>query len=126
MSDDEDLDETLEETFPASDAPANTVETGIHVAAAPDASDVIDNRKEARFEITIDGTAAVLYYGRTRHSLVLVHTEVPPPIRGRHIADVLAEAGIDRAHAEGLAIVAVCPFVKAYLRKHRESEATGR
>jgi hypothetical protein len=27
--DDEQLDETLEETFPASDAPSNTVETGI-------------------------------------------------------------------------------------------------
>jgi hypothetical protein len=29
---DEKLDETLEETFPASDAPANTVETGIRVS----------------------------------------------------------------------------------------------
>src|SRR4029434_7255248 len=44
---DEDLDETLEETFPASDAPANTVETGILVAAAPDVSDVIDHRENA-------------------------------------------------------------------------------
>jgi hypothetical protein len=29
--DDSDLEEALEETFPASDAPANTVETGIQV-----------------------------------------------------------------------------------------------
>jgi hypothetical protein len=29
LSDDEHLDEALEETFPASDPPANTVETGI-------------------------------------------------------------------------------------------------
>ena len=28
---DRELDETLEETFPASDAPANTVETGIRI-----------------------------------------------------------------------------------------------
>jgi hypothetical protein len=28
---DRELDETLEETFPASDAPGNTVETGIRV-----------------------------------------------------------------------------------------------
>lgn len=117
-TDDEDLDETLEETFPASDAPANTVETGIHLAAAPDVS---DNREKTRFELTIDGQTAVLYYERTPHSLVLVHTEVPPPIRGRHIADVLAKAAIDRAHADRLQIVAVCPSVKAYLRKHPES-----
>ena len=29
------LDETLEETFPASDPPANTTETGIRVAITP-------------------------------------------------------------------------------------------
>ena len=119
-SGDDDLDETLEETFPASDAPANTVETGIHVAAAPDVSDVIDNRDKARFEVTVDGQTAVLEYKRTAHSLVLVHTEVPSPIRGRQIGDVLVKAAIDHAHAAGLRIVAVCPFVKTYLRKHPE------
>ena len=36
MADDsDDLDEALEETFPASDPPANTVETGIGVNGAP-------------------------------------------------------------------------------------------
>ena len=116
----EDLDETIEETFPASDAPANTVVTGIRLAATAVEPDVIDNRGAGRFETTVDGQTAVLYYNRTPHSLVLVHTEVPPALRGRHLADALAKAAIDRAHAEGLQIVAVCPFVKAYLHKHRE------
>jgi hypothetical protein len=42
------LDETLDETFPASDAPANTVETGIRIGNpfGPDASDVPDNSTE--------------------------------------------------------------------------------
>jgi hypothetical protein len=31
VPDEDKLDETLEETFPASDAPANTVETGVGV-----------------------------------------------------------------------------------------------
>ena len=31
-----DLDETIEETFPASDAPANTPETGIRIDPAAD------------------------------------------------------------------------------------------
>ena len=34
---DDDLDETIEETFPASDAPGNTPETGIKIDPAPDA-----------------------------------------------------------------------------------------
>ena len=34
----EDLDETIEETFPASDAPANTPETGIKIDPTADIS----------------------------------------------------------------------------------------
>ena len=33
--DERDLDEILDETFPASDPPANTVETGVRVGAMP-------------------------------------------------------------------------------------------
>jgi predicted GNAT family acetyltransferase len=122
-TDDRDLDEMIEETFPASDAPGNTVETGIRLEAPLTAS-VIDNPEANRFELTVDGQTALLRYQRTPRSLVLVHTEVPPPVRGRHLADILAKAAIDRAHAERLQIVAVCPFVRAYLRKHRERGAS--
>jgi hypothetical protein len=34
----DDLDETIEETFPASDAPANTPETGIRIDPTADVS----------------------------------------------------------------------------------------
>jgi hypothetical protein len=34
----DDLDETIEETFPASDAPANTPETGIKIDPTTDVS----------------------------------------------------------------------------------------
>jgi hypothetical protein len=111
------LDEALEETFPASDAPANTVETGTRVGRdAPPA--VIDNREASQFEIVVDGQTALLAYRREGRSLVVVHTEVPPALRGRHLADALAQAAIDSARAEGLQIVPVCPFVQSYLRKH--------
>jgi predicted GNAT family acetyltransferase len=81
---------------------------------------VVDNSQAQRFELIVDGETAVLEYQRTPTSLVLVHTEVPPALRGRHLADVLAKAAIDQAHAEKLQIVAVCPFVRAYVRKHRD------
>ena len=46
----EDLDETLDETFPASDAPANTVETGIRLHIdQPVGEDVRDNTGKRRF-----------------------------------------------------------------------------
>ena len=116
--DDRDIDEALEETFPASDPPANTVEGGARVDAFAVLPPVIDNKEAHRFELTIVGETAVLNYERTAKSLILVHTEVPAVFRGRHLADALAKAAIERAHAEGLEVVAVCPFVQAYLRKH--------
>src|SRR5262249_26971260 len=72
ISEDDKLDEALEETFPASDAPANTVETGIRTGA-PLTAAVIDNRAANRFELTIDGHTAFLAYERTHDALTLVH-----------------------------------------------------
>ena len=42
----DDLDETLEETFPASDAPANTPETGIMIDPTADVSPPEQEKKE--------------------------------------------------------------------------------
>ena len=115
------LDETLEETFPASDAPANTTETGIRIGnpAALDAAVVSDNRAKNRFELTANGETAFLEYERTSDRLTLVHTEVPPSMRGQHIGDRLVEAGIAAARSNSLRLVVVCPFARAYMRRHR-------
>jgi uncharacterized protein len=114
------LDETLEETFPASDAPANTTETGIRLGT-PAAPQVRDNRDASRFELDVDGQIAFLRYHRTATTLTLVHTEVPVALRGRHLGDRLAKAGIEAARAEGLGLVVTCPFVRTYMKRHPEA-----
>ena len=88
--------------------------------AVPAPAPVVDNRKASRFELTVDGQTAVLQYERTPTSLVLVHTEVPPALRARHLGDALVRAALNHAHAERLRVVAICPFVRAYLRRHPE------
>jgi uncharacterized protein len=123
-SDDSDsrLDEALEETFPASDAPANTVETGIRIATplATDNGAVTDNTAQSRFELKVDGHVAYLEYERTADTLTLLHTEVPAEIRGRHVADRLVEAALAIGRSEGRRLIVVCPFARAYLRRHRQ------
>jgi hypothetical protein len=124
--DDEQLDESLDETFPASDAPANTVETGIRTGE-PDSSlqlEVSDNRALSRFELIVDGHTAFLAYERTSDSLTLIHTEVPPELRGRHLGETLVEGALQIARSEGLRVSVVCPFARAYLRKHPPSPPT--
>ncbi len=118
--DDSKLDEALEETFPASDAPANTVETGIRISTPPstDTGAVSDNAAKRRFELGVDGHVAYLEYERSPNTLTLVHTEVPAEIRGRHIADRLVEAALAIGRSEGRRIIVVCPFARAYMRRH--------
>jgi uncharacterized protein len=84
---------------------------------------IVDNPGENRFELVVDGETAFLAYERTPTSLVLIHTEVPPALGGRHLGDALAKYGIDQARAEGRQLVVVCPFVRAFLRKHPELDA---
>ena len=121
-----DLDEALEETFPASDPPANTVETGIiphDLSDLPEGGhyDVEDNRSANRFELIVDGQTAFLTYVRTATTLTLVHTEVPEGLRGRGLGGALVDAALDRGHADGLQVIVQCPFARAYLKKRRQS-----
>jgi predicted GNAT family acetyltransferase len=120
QSDEDKLDETIEESFPASDPPANTVETGVRVSAAAE-GDVSDNTAQSRFELTVDGHTAYLAYQRTSDTLTLVHTEVPVEIRGRHLGERLVEAALQAGRAAGLRLVVICPFARAYMQRHRSS-----
>jgi uncharacterized protein len=121
--DDDKLDETIEETFPASDAPGNTVETGViaRLPATELLSQISDNPGRNRFELTVDGHTAFLAYERTKDALTLVHTEVPVELRGRHLGEALVERALEIGRREGLRIVVVCPFARAYLRRHPPS-----
>jgi predicted GNAT family acetyltransferase len=120
---DAEIDEALEETFPASDAVANTVETGIRTGEPPLAPElaVTDNRTLNRFELTVSGRTAFLIYERTHDALTLVHTEVPPELRGHHAGAALVDAALRAGRSEGLRIVAVCPFARTYLRRNPPS-----
>jgi predicted GNAT family acetyltransferase len=119
-SDDAKLDEALQETFPASDPAAHTVETGIRTdEPVMEIDSVVDNRARHRFEAQLNGEIAFLEYERTDDALTLVHTEVPAALRGHHVGDALVEAALRVGRSAGLRIVAMCPFVRAYMRKQR-------
>ncbi len=81
--------------------------------------EVRDNRGANRFELEVDGALAVLEYERKDGAMVFNHTEVPGELRGRGYGERLVEAGLAAARAEGLRIVAVCPYVRAYMRKQK-------
>jgi hypothetical protein len=86
-----------------------------------DSNPVTHNEAKGQFEIVLGQEKAVLTYRRTEQHISLLHTEVPQPSRGRGLAKQLVRAALDYAHFNQLKVVAVCPFVKAYLAKHPEA-----
>jgi uncharacterized protein len=87
-------------------------------------ADVIDNPERSRFELAVNGETAILVYERTPTALRLIHTEVPEALRGRGFGELLVKAALERGRADGLSIVAICPFVRAYLRRHPPEAAS--
>jgi predicted GNAT family acetyltransferase len=114
------LDHTIEESFPASDPPANTVVTGVRVGPSSELV-VRDNPEMSRLETEVAGHLASLRYERHPHAVVLVETDVPAALRGRGVGNALAKWAVDTAERDGLRVVAACPFVQAYMRRNARS-----
>ncbi len=81
---------------------------------------VRDNRAEQEFELELDGHRAIAAYQREGGTITFTHTHVPKQIEGRGVGSKLVRAALDAARDEGLKVVAQCPFVAAYIKRHPE------
>ena len=86
-------------------------------------TNVTDNVAASRFELGSGEGLAVLEYRRQGDRLYLTHTEVPEALAGQGLASTLARAALEHARAARLRVVAWCPFVRVYLRRHPEYAA---
>lgn len=76
-----------------------------------------DHRYEARIGEEVAGMAA---YIRTPELIAFVHTEVGDAYEGRGIGSALARGALDDARAQGVRVLAICPFIKGWITKHPE------
>ena len=83
-------------------------------------SAVCDNPSHNRFELEVNGEIAVAYYSRSLEIITFTHTEVPPALSGQGIGSKLARGALELTRAEGLKVVAKCPFISAFIAKHPE------
>jgi uncharacterized protein len=67
-----------------------------------------------------DGDAELIYGPFSDDVLDLQHTDVPPSGQGRGIGDALVRAALAYAREQGMRVMATCPYVQAWLRKHPE------
>lgn len=82
--------------------------------------DVTNNTSAEQFEISVDGSKALLQYGIDRGRMVIYHTEVPEAFRGRGYGDLLARTALDYAQEHSLKVQPLCPFVRAFIDRHPE------
>ena len=76
--------------------------------------------EHSRFVSDVIGGEATLEYMRDGRRIVFTHTGVPPESEGKGIGASLARTGLEYARAEKLTVVPACPFVAAYVKRHRE------
>jgi uncharacterized protein len=83
-------------------------------------TDIVNNRAHHRYELAVDGHIAATYYAIADGVVTFIHTEVPPELGGKGIASKLIRGALDQVRAEGLKVIAQCPFVKAFIDKHAD------
>ena len=81
---------------------------------------VRDNTERQRFEMDADGHVAYSNYKLADGLITFMHTEVPKELEGRGIGSALVRGELELARSRGLKVIARCPFVAAYIKKHAE------
>ena len=76
-----------------------------------------------RFEAQVDGKTAVLEYMQVGDSLIFTHTEVPEALEGQGVGGALAKAGLEYVRDHDMTAAPLCPFVKAYIKRHPEYQS---
>jgi predicted GNAT family acetyltransferase len=88
---------------------------------AADAISVADNPAASRYEAHLgDRVAGFSEYVTKPGRLVFTHTIVEPEFEGRGIGSKLVRDELDDVRRRGLKVTPLCPFVRAYIRRHPE------
>ena len=81
---------------------------------------VVDNPEEHRYELWLDHRLAgeIRHAARDDGAIVLIHTEIDRELEGQGLGNLLVQGALDDLRARGIDYVPLCPFVRAYLRRH--------
>lgn len=82
--------------------------------------DVTDNHDRSRYELTVEGHTAFAAYRIDGEVITFTHTVVPQALEGRGVASRLILHALTDVRDRRLRVIAQCPFVAAYIRKHPE------
>ena len=85
--------------------------------------EVKNNRDANRYEVQLGDQLGTLTYRIRGNVITFIHTEIPADYRGQGIAERMAHVALEAARAEGSQVKPLCPFVRAYIRRHAEYQS---
>ena len=82
---------------------------------------VTDNAELQRYEARRGpDVVGFITYRLQPERMTLIHTQVAPALEGHGIGSQFVGGALDDIRRRDLTIVPICPFVRAYLRRHPE------
>ena len=83
-----------------------------------------DDPAESAYVIEVDGVrAGKAEYRQMSGRRVFTHTEVDDEFSGRGLANEVARFALDDMRDQGVAVVPLCPFFAAYIKRHPEYDS---
>jgi uncharacterized protein len=93
--------------------------------ASADDLEIVDVPERSRFEARLGPTLVGFSQYHARDGAIdLVHTEIDPGFEGRGFGNKLAAAVLADVIGRGLAVTVRCPFIAAFIRRHRDDYPT--
>jgi predicted GNAT family acetyltransferase len=86
--------------------------------------EIKNDTNSKKFTSQVEGGEAYIIYRRgPENAYELVSTLVPPPARGHNVADQLVRMALETAKREQVKIIATCPYVRSWFKKHPSEQA---
>lgn len=81
------------------------------------------NTEKKRFELDAEGHTAIIESILAKGDIMfLTHTEVPAALEGKGVGKRIVENALNYIKDHNYKLAPLCPFVAAYLKRHREWE----
>jgi predicted GNAT family acetyltransferase len=82
---------------------------------------ILDDEAASRYEAREDGElAGFIDYIVKRDRIALIHTETLAAYKGHGIAERLVRFALGDARQRSLRVIAICPYVRAFVERHPE------
>jgi uncharacterized protein len=86
-----------------------------------DTLEMTNNTAAQHYEAKEGGqVVAFIEYRDASNARLLTHTEVNPNLEGQGVGSQLVKFALEDIKASGSGLVPMCPFVAAYVQRHRE------